>query len=86
MVTMAPVKITHMAVELLNQETGNSPINTSRIVPPPMAVAKEMIKTPKGSNFFSIAANAPATAKLNVPSISMILIKLSSKETKIKGS
>lgn len=76
MVAKAPVKITQMVIELLNHATGNSPIKTSRIVPPPIAVTKEMINTPKGSSRFSIAAKAPATAKLNVPNISMILMKL----------
>jgi len=51
------------------QKTGKSPINKSLIVPPPTAVTKEMIKTPKGSNLFCIAAKAPEIAKAIVPQL-----------------
>ena len=52
-----------MAVSFFNQLTGKLPMRTSLNVPPPIAVAKEMISTPKGSSFFSIAKKAPDTAK-----------------------
>ena len=63
-------------VVLLNQATGKSPSNISRMLPPPIAVTNEMINTPSGSSFFSMAANEPETAKLKVPGTSMRVIKL----------
>ena len=54
--------------------TGTSPIKTSRKVPPPNAVMKAMIKTPKISSFFFIAAKVPAMLKAAVPIISIIVI------------
>jgi len=66
-----------MMVLSSSHATGVFPNNISRIVPPPIAVTKEIINTPKRSSFLSIAEKAPETAKAKVPRISMILMKLS---------
>ena len=68
--TIADTRITMIPVSFMSQDTGKSPIKISLIVPPPIAVTKEIISTPKGSSFLSIAANAPETAKAKVPRIS----------------
>jgi hypothetical protein len=59
-----------------SQLTGKFPTRISLIVPPPIAVTKEIIRIPKGSSFRSIAENTPDTAKANVPRMSMIFRKL----------
>jgi hypothetical protein len=73
--------ITEIPVEFLSQETGRSPIRISLIVPPPIAVIKEIMITPNGSSFLSIAAKAPETAKAKVPSISIV-----SKKSIVEGT
>ena len=50
----------------------------SRIVPPPTAVTNAIIKTPKGSNRFCMAAKVPDIAKAMVPSVSMRMLKFCS--------
>ena len=71
MLPIAPAKITTVAVSSRSQPTGRLPIIMSRKVPPPIAVTKESMSTPKGSSFFCMAKKAPDTAKEKVPKISI---------------
>lgn len=66
------IKIVTMICKFINHATGVSPINKSRMVPPPIDDTKVMINTPNTSSLLRIAENAPDKAKAKVPSISMI--------------
>src|SRR5882757_5679420 len=46
---------------------GTAPISTSRITPPPSAVANDSTSNPSRSSSARIAVIAPSTAKTNVP-------------------
>src|SRR5215213_1292082 len=76
MVASAEAKMTRMVTSFCSQFTGKLPTRTSRIVPPPIAVTKDIIRIPKRSNFFSMAENTPDTANANVPKMSITLRKL----------
>ncbi len=52
MVATDAEKITNIVVLLFIQPTGKLPTNTSRNVPPPIAVIKEIMRMPNGSSFF----------------------------------
>ena len=56
------------------QNTGTSS-NKSLTVPPPTAVTKAIISTPKGSSLFCMAAKLPDIAKDTVPRTSMMKLK-----------
>lgn len=67
MATKVAQKIMIKYSQFIIQLTGVFPIKTSRKLPPPIAVTDAKIKTPNGSNFLRIAANAPEMAKTAVP-------------------
>jgi hypothetical protein len=56
---------------LFNHDTGNVPISISLKVPPPTAVTKAIIRIPKTSSFFRVAATTPENVKAIVPNISI---------------
>ena len=66
------IKMIKICKGAFNHPTGLIPINKSRNVPPPTAVTNAIIKTPKTSNFFSMATNTPEIAKAIVPKISIM--------------
>ena len=59
----------------LNAIGGVVPMTRSRMMPPPVAVKRARILTPKISIFFLIPAMAPDTAKATVPMMSVIKMK-----------
>jgi len=65
-------KITYTEVILVIQDTGVVPISTSRNVPPPTAVTKAIINTPKGSMRLFNAIKTPEIEKATIPNISTI--------------
>ena len=65
--TIIPPSIKYKCTDSVNQKTVLSVIRMSRIVPPPNAVSKPIIKIPNGSNFLLMAFNAPEIANVSEP-------------------
>ena len=59
----------------LNAAGGVEPVMRSLMIPPPVAVSRARILTPKMSIFLRMPAIAPDTAKATVPIMSVIRMK-----------